>query len=61
LLRRGVDLGVLAPFDMNRVKNVGNLIPSMLEGSTSVWTWGDGLYHLPHRAQKVRFRAHFRR
>jgi spermidine/putrescine transport system substrate-binding protein len=42
------DLGVLAPFDMNRVKNVGNLIPSMLEGSTSVWTWDDGLYHLPH-------------
>jgi len=42
------DLGVLAPFDMNRVKNVGNLIPSMLEGSTSLWTWDDGLYHLPH-------------
>lgn len=42
------DLGVLAPFDMNRVKNVGNLIPSMLEGSSSVWTWEDGLYHLPH-------------
>ena len=42
------DLGVLAPYDMNRVKNVGNLIPSMLEGSTSVWTWDDGLYHLPH-------------
>ena len=20
----------------------------MLEGSTSVWTWDDGLYHLPH-------------
>jgi spermidine/putrescine transport system substrate-binding protein len=42
------ELGVLAPFDMNRVKNVGNLIPSMLEGSQSVWTWEDGLYHLPH-------------
>ncbi|MFO0994600.1 MAG: extracellular solute-binding protein [Hyphomicrobiales bacterium] len=42
------DLGVLAPYDMNKVKNVGNLIPSMLEGSTSVWTWDDGLYHLPH-------------
>jgi spermidine/putrescine transport system substrate-binding protein len=42
------DLGLLAPFDMNRLKNAGNLIPSMLEGSSSVWTWEDGLYHLPH-------------
>lgn len=42
------ELGVLGPFDMNRVKNAGNLIPSMLEGSTSIWTWDDGLYHLPH-------------
>jgi spermidine/putrescine transport system substrate-binding protein len=42
------DLGVLAPFDMNKVKNAGNLIPSMLEGSQSLWTWEDGLYHLPH-------------
>jgi spermidine/putrescine transport system substrate-binding protein len=42
------DLGVLAPFDMNKLKNAGNLIPSMLEGSTSLWTWEDGLYHLPH-------------
>jgi spermidine/putrescine transport system substrate-binding protein len=42
------ELNVLAPFDMNRHKNAGNLIGSMLEGSTSVWTWEDGLYHLPH-------------
>jgi spermidine/putrescine transport system substrate-binding protein len=42
------DLALLAPFDMNKVKNSGNLIPSMLEGSSSVWTWEDGLYHLPH-------------
>jgi len=42
------ELGVLGPFDMNRVKNSGNLIPSMLEGSTSIWTWDGGLYHLPH-------------
>ena len=42
------DLAVLAPFDMAKVKNAGNLIPSMLEGSSSVWTWEDGLYHLPH-------------
>src|SRR5688572_10655973 len=37
------ELNVLAPFDMNRHKNAGNLIGSMLEGSTSVWTWEDGL------------------
>jgi spermidine/putrescine transport system substrate-binding protein len=42
------ELGVLAPYDMNKLKNTGNLIPSMLEGSTSLWTWDDGLYHLPH-------------
>ncbi len=42
------DLNVLAPFDMNKVKNAGSLIPSMLEGSTSLWTWDGGLYHLPH-------------
>ena len=42
------ELQVLAPFDMNKLKNAGNLIPSMLEGSTSLWTWDDGLYHLPH-------------
>ncbi|MGB8314101.1 MAG: extracellular solute-binding protein, partial [Aestuariivirga sp.] len=43
-----VDLGVLAPYNMNRLANLGNLMPSMLEASTSVWTWDDGLYHLPH-------------
>jgi len=42
------DLGVLAPFDMNKLPNTKNLIPSMLEGSTSIWTWEDGLYHVPH-------------
>ncbi len=42
------ELSVLAPFDMAKVKNASNLLPSMLEGSTSIWTWDDGLYHLPH-------------
>jgi spermidine/putrescine transport system substrate-binding protein len=42
------DLGVLGAFDMGKLKNAGNLMPSMLEGSSSVWTWDDGLYHLPH-------------
>ena len=42
------ELSVLAPFDMNKLKNTGNLIPAMLEGSTSLWQWEDGLYHVPH-------------
>ena len=42
------ELGVLAPFNMNKLANIENLLPSMLEGSSSVWTWDDGLYHLPH-------------
>jgi spermidine/putrescine transport system substrate-binding protein len=42
------DLGVLAPFDTNRLANLKNVIPSMLEGSTSIWTWDGGLYHVPH-------------
>jgi spermidine/putrescine transport system substrate-binding protein len=42
------DLAVLAPFDMAKLTNTGALLPSMLEGSTSLWTWEDGLYHMPH-------------
>lgn len=42
------ELGLLAPFDTNKLTNSGNYIPSMLEGSKSIWTWDDGLYHLPH-------------
>jgi spermidine/putrescine transport system substrate-binding protein len=42
------DLGVLGAFDTSKLKNAGNLMPSMLEGSSSVWTWDGGLYHLPH-------------
>jgi spermidine/putrescine transport system substrate-binding protein len=42
------ELGVLAAYDMNKLTNTGNILPSMLEGSSSVWTWDNGLYHLPH-------------
>lgn len=41
------DLGVLQPFDTNKLK-LDNLLPAMLEGSTSVWTWDGKLYHVPH-------------
>ncbi len=42
------DLALLQPFDINKVPNSKNLIPSMLEASTSVWTWDGKQYHLPH-------------
>ena len=41
-------LQTLLPFDTNRVKNASALIPSILKGSTSLWTWSGELYHLPH-------------
>ena len=42
------DLGLLQPFDLNKMPNSKNIIPSMMEASTSVWTWDGKLYHLPH-------------
>lgn len=42
------DIGVLAPFDMNKLPTNSALLPSMMEASTSLWTWDGGLYHLPH-------------
>nr|WP_298686014.1 extracellular solute-binding protein [uncultured Dongia sp.] len=42
------DLAVLAPFDTNKIKNSGNVIPSFLESAASLWTWEDGLYYVPH-------------
>jgi spermidine/putrescine transport system substrate-binding protein len=41
------DIGVLQPFDTKKLK-LDNLLPAMLEGSTSVWTWDSKLYHVPH-------------
>ena len=42
------DLGVLVPIDLGKLKNAGNVIPEMMAGSTGLWTWNDGLHHLPH-------------
>jgi spermidine/putrescine transport system substrate-binding protein len=42
------NLGLLAPFDLDRLPNSANLIPSMLEGSIGFWSWDRGLHHLPH-------------
>ena len=41
------ELEVFAPLDTNKLK-LASLIPSMLEGSTSLWTWDGKLYHVPH-------------
>jgi len=42
------DLSVLAPWDTNKLKNMSALVPSMIGNSKGLWTWDDGLYHLPH-------------
>ena len=42
------DLQVLAPWDTNKLKNMSALVPSMISNSKGLWTWEDGLYHLPH-------------
>ena len=43
------DLGVLAPFDMNKLKNIGNVIPvHARQAPRNCGTWDGGLYHLPH-------------
>ena len=41
------ELDVLAPFDTSKLQ-LDRLLPAMLEGSTSVWTWDGKLYHVPH-------------
>jgi spermidine/putrescine transport system substrate-binding protein len=42
------DLQVLAPFDMGKLKNAGNIIPSMLGSAKELWEWEGGLSWLPH-------------
>jgi spermidine/putrescine transport system substrate-binding protein len=41
------DLEVLAPWDTSKL-HLDRLLPSMLELSTSIWTWDGKLYHVPH-------------
>ncbi|MFZ5675828.1 MAG: substrate-binding domain-containing protein [Pseudomonadota bacterium] len=42
------DLAVLAPYDANKLKNIGNVIPSMLGSAKELWEWEGGLFWLPH-------------
>ncbi len=42
------DLEVIAPFDMGRLTNIGNVLPAMLGSSSALWEWDGGLHHVPH-------------
>lgn len=42
------DLGVLQPFDLNKLTNLDKLLPAMLDTSKKNYTWDGKLYHLPH-------------
>lgn len=42
------DGGLLAPFDLGKLPNAKNLIPSLLAASKELWQWSGGLFHLPH-------------
>ncbi len=42
------DIDVTAPYDLNKLKNVDKLLPSMVKASEDLWKWDDGLHHLPH-------------
>jgi spermidine/putrescine transport system substrate-binding protein len=42
------DLAVTMPYDMGKLKNVGNVLPAMLASSKNLWEWDGGLHHMPH-------------
>jgi spermidine/putrescine transport system substrate-binding protein len=42
------DLAVTAAWDMSKLKNVGNVLPSMLASSKNLWDWEGGVHHMPH-------------
>ncbi|MBK8769498.1 MAG: extracellular solute-binding protein [Rhizobiales bacterium] len=42
------DIDVTAAYDMNKLKNTGAILPSMMKASEDLWKWEDGLHHLPH-------------
>jgi spermidine/putrescine transport system substrate-binding protein len=42
------DIGVLAPFEEKRLKNISSLLPAMLTSGKELWTWDSGLNWLPH-------------
>ena len=42
------DIAVTAAWDMGKLKNVGNVLPSMLASSKNLWDWEGGVHHMPH-------------
>jgi spermidine/putrescine transport system substrate-binding protein len=42
------DLAVTQAWDMGKLKNVGNVLPSMLASSKNLWDWDGGVHHMPH-------------
>ena len=42
------ELGLLQPFDLNKLPNIKAVEPSVMEASSSEWTWDGKLFHLPH-------------
>jgi spermidine/putrescine transport system substrate-binding protein len=49
LNRKGqwIDLGLLQPWDMKKIKNLNNVESAFVKASEA-WTWGGGQHHLPH-------------
>ncbi len=49
LNRKGqwIDLGLLQPWDMKKIKNLKNVEPAFVKASEA-WSWGGGQHHLPH-------------
>lgn len=49
LNRKGqwIDLGLLQPWDLSKVTNLGNVDPAFVNASKA-WTWAGGQHHLPH-------------
>jgi spermidine/putrescine transport system substrate-binding protein len=42
------DLAVTQPYDLGKLKNVGNVLPAMIASSKNLWEWDGGLHHMPH-------------
>ncbi len=42
------DLGLLQPFDLDKLPAHDGVLPFVMEASVSAWTWDGKLYHLPH-------------
>ena len=46
--RQFQDLGLLQPFDLDKLPSHDSVLPFVMGASVSAWTWDGKLYHLPH-------------